>query len=119
MTAQKIKFTIKDFVSKCYQSHSFLLIWRHILNNSLWKTSLFCTVIEEVIQRCSIKIVFFEISQNSQENACARVSFLIKLQANSCNCIKKETLARYFPVDLAKFLRTPFLQKNSGGCFCS
>ena len=27
------------------------------------------------------KKVFLEISQNSQENACARVSFLIKLQA--------------------------------------
>ena len=27
------------------------------------------------------KKVFLEISQNSQENTCARVSFLIKLQA--------------------------------------
>ena len=27
------------------------------------------------------KMVFFKISQNSQENTCARVSFLIKLQA--------------------------------------
>ena len=32
-------------------------------------------------QRCSVKKVFLEISQNSQENTCARVSFLIKLQA--------------------------------------
>ena len=31
-------------------------------------------------RRCSIKKVFLEISQNSQENTCARVSFLIKLQ---------------------------------------
>ena len=29
----------------------------------------------------SVKKVFLEISQNSQENTCARVSFLIKLQA--------------------------------------
>ena len=29
-----------------------------------------------------MKKVFLEISQNSQENTCARVSFLIKLQAN-------------------------------------
>ena len=34
--------------------------------------------------------MFSEISQNSQENTCARVSFLIKLQA-CCNFIKKET----------------------------
>ena len=36
---------------------------------------------EAVAQRCSVKKVFLEISQNSQENNCARVSFLIKLQA--------------------------------------
>ena len=36
---------------------------------------------EAVSQRCSVKLVLLEISQNSQENTCARVSFLIKLQA--------------------------------------
>ena len=34
---------------------------------------------EEVVQRCSVKKVFLEYSQNSQENTCARVSLLIKL----------------------------------------
>ena len=38
--------------------------------------------------------VFLEISQNLLENTCARVSFLIKLEA--CNFIKKETLAQVF-----------------------
>ena len=32
------------------------------------------------------KKVFLEIPQNSQENTCARVSFLIKLQALDFNC---------------------------------
>ena len=32
-------------------------------------------------ERCSVKKVFLECSQNSQENTCARVSSLIKLQA--------------------------------------
>ena len=36
--------------------------------------------------------MFFEISQNSKENSCARISFLIKLQASACNFTKKETL---------------------------
>ena len=40
----------------------------------------FYTAEEAVVQRCSVKKVFFEISQNSQENTCARVSFLIELQ---------------------------------------
>ena len=47
-----------------------------------------------------LKKVFLEISQNSQENTSARVSFLIKLQKRLCN--------RYFPVNFAKLLRTPF-----------
>ena len=38
--------------------------------------------VEEVSQLCSVKKVFLKISQNSQENNCARVSFLIKLQAS-------------------------------------
>ena len=34
---------------------------------------------EEVNQRCSVKKVLLEISQNSQENTCARVSFFNKV----------------------------------------
>ena len=36
---------------------------------------------EGVVQRRFLKKVFIEILQNSQENTCASVSFLIKLQA--------------------------------------
>ena len=38
---------------------------------------------ESVVQKCSVKKVFLEISQNSQDNICARVSFLIKLEGTS------------------------------------
>ena len=45
---------------------------------------------EAVAQRCSVKKVFLEISQNSQENTCSTCS-------NHCsNFIKKETLAQAF-----------------------
>ena len=37
---------------------------------------------EAVVQMCSVKKMFLEISQNSQENTYARDSFLIKLQAS-------------------------------------
>ena len=37
-------------------------------------------LMEAVVQKCSVKKVFLETLQNSQENTCARVSFLIKLQ---------------------------------------
>ena len=48
---------------------------------------------ETVIRGVLWKKVILEISQNSQENTCARVSFLIKLQILAWNFIKKETLA--------------------------
>ena len=35
---------------------------------------------EKSYRRCSLKKVYLKIWQNSQENTCARVSFLIKLQ---------------------------------------
>ena len=35
-------------------------------------------ILEAVIQRCSLKKVFLDISQNPQESTCARVSLLIK-----------------------------------------
>ena len=55
---------------------------------------------EAVARRCSVEKVFLEISQYSQENSCARVCFLIKLQAEACNVIKKETLAQVFSCEL-------------------
>ena len=54
------------------------------------------------------------ISQNSQKSTCATVSFLIKLQPQACNFIKKRLWQRCFPVNFAKFLRAPFLQITSG-----
>ena len=63
---------------------------------------------EAVVQRCSVKNVFWEISQNSQENTCARVSFLIKLQA--CNLIKKETVAQVFSFEFWEISKNTFFQ---------
>ena len=58
--------------------------------------------------------MFLEILQNSQENTCARVSFLIKLQAVPATLLKKRFWHGCFPVNFAKFLRTHFLQNTSG-----
>ena len=57
-----------------------------------------------------MKKVFLEILQNSQENTCARVSFLIKLQARPlCNFIKKETLAQVFSCEFCEISKSTFL----------
>ena len=57
---------------------------------------------EAVARRSSIKKEFLEILQNSQENTCARVTFLIKLQTSACNFIEKETLAQVFSCEFSK-----------------
>ena len=52
--------------------------------------------------------MFLEISQNSQENTCARVSFLVKLQAQAT--LLKRRLRH--SVNFEKFLRTPFFTEH-------
>ena len=42
--------------------------------------SLYSRFPEAVVQRCSVKEVFLEISQKLLGNTCGRVSFLVKLQ---------------------------------------
>ena len=74
--------------------------------------------------RCSVKKGVLRITQNSQENTCAKVSFLIKLQASGqslffnkvagfrhATLLKKRLWHRRFPVN---FATTPFLQNTSG-----
>ena len=58
---------------------------------------------------CSM--VFLKISQNSRENTCARISFFNKVAGWSSTLLKKRLWHSCFPVNFAKFLRTPFLQK--------
>ena len=45
---------------------------------------------------CFLKKVFLKTSQNLQENTCARVSFLIKMQAEARNYIKKKIPTHVF-----------------------
>ena len=52
-------------------------------------------ITEAVIRMCSVKKVFLEISESSQKKTCARLSFLIKLQAIGL-----------------------FLKNTPSGCFC-
>ena len=51
------------------------------------------------------KRMFLNILKNSQENTCAWVSFLIKLQARSTTLSKKETLAQVFSCEFCKIFK--------------
>ena len=48
-TAQKIKFSIKDFFSKCDQICRKLRIWSHLLKKSFMDIFIFCTVLEQCL----------------------------------------------------------------------
>ena len=60
------------------------VLWNNIAAYGLVVNSIhtskygFVRATEAVAKRCSVKKVFLEISQNSQENTCVRDSFLIK-----------------------------------------
>ena len=62
-----------------------------------------------IIFRGSRLEVFLQISQNSQESTCARVSFLT-------NFTKSETLAQVLSCKLRKMFKNA--EKTSGDCFC-
>ena len=96
-------------------SLSLRIHWKHCLVDkwyNLWKAI--------VARTSSARKVFLDISQNLQKNACVWVSFLIELQDETRNFIKKEALAllkrrlwhRCFPVNFAKFLRTTFFTEH-------
>ena len=60
--------------------------------------------------RCSVRKIFLENLQNSQENTCARVSFLIKLQA--FRFIRKQTLAQVFSCEFCEFSKNTFFTEH-------
>ena len=66
-----------------------------------------------VAQRCSVKKVFLEISQNSQENTSARVSFLIKLFSCEFCEISKNTFSCRTPLVAASEFVLVSLKINS------
>ena len=66
---------------------------------------------EAVTQTCSLKKVFLEISQNSQESTCARVSFLIKLQLRPATLLKKRLWHKVFSCEFWKISKNTFFHR--------
>ena len=73
---------------------------------------------EAVARTYSVKKVFLKISQNSEENTCTRVSFLIKLKASGLQLYKKrDSSTGFFLRILRIFYKHLLVQNTSGGCF--
>ena len=63
-------------------------------------------------QRCSAKKGVLRNFAKFTGNTCARVSFLIKLLAEACNFIKKETLAEVFSCKFCKISKNTFFVEH-------
>ena len=83
--------------------------------NHLTQIALFFFFSEAVSQRCSIKKLFLEILQNSQENTCAMVSFLIKLAP--ATLLKKDSGKSAFLWSLRNFYKYVFYRTPLDDCF--
>ena len=84
------------------RKHVYWTFWKSLRSRA--KISLFLW--QAAVQSCSVKKFFSEISQNSQENTCAKFSVFNKE-------IQKVIWHRCFPVNFVKLLRT-FVQNTSG-----
>ena len=74
---------------------------KHLYSKESSQSMIWLLIPEAVIQRCSVKKVFLEISQNSPRK-CLRPATLLK----------KRLWHRCFSVNFAKFLGTPFLTEH-------
>ena len=92
VTAQKIKFSVNDFFSKCEQVRSFLRICSHLLKKSLTEHFIFlCSVFRKKLSQISFK--------NSSKSG-----FFSTLQTSK-NTIRG-LYNWFFSVNFVKFLRT-------------
>ena len=65
-------------------------------------------VLGAVVPRCSVKKVFLEISQISQKNISARISFLITFSPEAFNFIKNETPVEVFSCECWEMSKNTF-----------
>ena len=125
-----MKFSVKDFFNKCDQIRRKLLIWSRLLK----KTSFFaqwkyifrikrCIHNENTTLMCltHLKLMFhFYIPEKTSENQ-KFLTFSLGIEIEhwshqrcSRSLSKKRLWHKCFLVNIAKFLRAPFLQNNSG-----
>ena len=80
-----------------------LTLKRRRVSTGLESVQLSAICSKVLARKCFVEKVFLKMSQNSQGNTCARVSFLMNLQ------VEAQTLFRWI---LSKLLRTPFSTKH-------
>ena len=85
-----------------------MIIWKFYFIEYLWVSCKSYISLKAVARGCSINKMFFKISQNSLENTCARVSFIIMLRAVAsvpCQVYIKDKILTHVPA-FSIFLRS-------------
>ena len=93
ITAQKMKFPIKDFLSKCDQMRSLLRIWSHLLKKSLMENFSFCAVNLSPFEDSfvsSLLILNMDFSVANIEVLCQLLTSV------TCSTLTKRTPERYY-----------------------
>ena len=94
------------------------LLLRHLLQLKIFSPSMINYLrYRSSHRRCSVKKLFLEISQSSQENTCTSLFF------NKVACLGPETLLKKrlwhrLSCEFCEISKNTFLQNTSGGCFC-
>ena len=104
--------TERFVIHKKLVQHKVILKWHYEMIFLITFVNIWGAFSEAVVGRCSVKKVFLKISQNSQENTCARK------RLRPATLLKKRTWHRCFPVNFVKFLitsfyRTPFVAASA------
>ena len=134
ITAQKIKFSIKDFFSKCEKIFSFLRIWSHLLQKSLMEHFIFfcsgCCYLQiwlkasNYIRKSSIlvaglaetatgdvlyqKDILKSFAKFAGKNLCQSLFFNKVAGLRPAALLKKRPWQSCFLVNYEKFLKTLF-----------
>ena len=124
----QVSFTIS---SKFSIVHLFICTFQHMYYIRIWQIHFWCnrflknylsTKLFDIV-RSSRPDVFCKKSnlrnftKFTGKHLCQRLFFNKIADLRSATLLKKKLWHRCFPVNFAKFLRTPFLQNTSGGCF--
>ena len=131
-TAQKMKFSIKSFFSKCDQIRRELRIWSHLLKKCLIENFIFSAVkkghvtqwvwllycIRSSRQQMFFKIGILKIFEKFRKHLQQSLFFNKVAGLHSSNLIEKRLWHRCFAMNFPKILRIPFLQNTCRGFFC-
>ena len=110
--AQKMKFSIKDFFSKCDQVHRKLLIWSLLLNRSLIGIFIFCAVFMAevpIIWRAKNDVV----STWQEPSPWQLKKITSSLTARECEKIIIHSLLLFLPVNNHWHIKQTTFVKNS------